>query len=178
METLTRKDDRFLWHPYRQHLTGTPVLPFVKGKGAYLFTSNGEAYLDGISSWWVNLHGHAHPYISEKIATQARELEHVIFTDFTHPPAVEFAEQLLQTLPSEFCKIFYSDNGSTAVEVALKMAIQNSEKRRKILSLRGGYHGETFGAMAAGGASPFNHPFRDYLFDVLSIEPPFSGKEA
>ena len=114
----------------------TPPIPIVKGEGALLFDEQGNTYIDAISSWWVNLHGHANPYIAEKIYQQALTLEQVIFTQFTHEPAVRLAERLLKILPGNLSKIFYSDNGSTAVEVALKMAIQylaeQGNDRRKI----------------------------------------------
>ncbi len=101
-----------------------PPIPVLQGKGSLLFDEKGKAYIDAISSWWVNIHGHSHPYIAERLYQQALRLEHVIFTGFTHEPAVLLAERLLPLLPGEFSRIFYSDNGSTAVEVAIKMAIQ------------------------------------------------------
>ena len=122
--SLTERDSRVIWHPYTQHKDILPPIPVVKGKGTLLFDDKGQAYIDAISSWWVNIHGHSHPHIAEKIYKQAGELEHVIFTGFTHEPAVELAERLLPLLPGDFSRVFYSDNGSTAVEVAIKMAIQ------------------------------------------------------
>ena len=122
--SLTDRDRRVIWHPYTQHKQYLPPIPVVQGKGSLLFDEKGKTYIDAISSWWVNIHGHAHPYIAEKLFEQAQKLEHVIFTGFTHEPAVQLAERLLPLLPGDFSKIFYSDNGSTAVEVAIKMAIQ------------------------------------------------------
>src|ERR1700712_2104122 len=139
-----------------------PPLPIVKAQGAMLYDENGNGFIDAISSWWVNIHGHAHPYIAEKIYEQAKTLEQVIFAGFTHRPAIELAERLLPKLPGRFSKIFYSDNGSTATEVAIKMALQywwnkaashpgqgtNHERPgRKILAFNNSYHGDTFGAM-------------------------------
>lgn len=159
-------------------------VPIIRGDGALLFDEDGKSYIDAISSWWVNIHGHAHPYIAEKIYEQAKKLEHVIFTGFTHEPAVSLAERLLAILPGDFLKIFYSDNGSTAVEVALKMAIQywknknegtggsNKSKRAKILAFNHAYHGDTFGAMSVSGRSIFTSAFDDFLFDVLFIDVP------
>lgn len=171
-EALVEKDRNHLWHPYTQS-GGVPLL-FTKGQGASLYTEKGEKFLDGISSWWVNLHGHCHPYIAEQIASQAKELEHVIFTDFTHPPAIDFATRLLKILPEGFSRVFYSDNGSTAVESALKMAIQYWKnlgiKKRKILSLKGGYHGDTFGAMSLSGKNSFTAPFEEFLFEVSHLD--------
>jgi adenosylmethionine-8-amino-7-oxononanoate aminotransferase len=123
-QSLTERDSRVIWHPYTQHKNMLPPVPIVQGKGSLLFDDKGRGYIDAVSSWWVNIHGHAHPYIAEKIYEQALKLEHVIFTGFTHEPAVLLAEKLLGILPGEFSRIFYSDNGSTAVEAAIKMAIQ------------------------------------------------------
>ena len=123
-DSLIERDKQVIWHPYTpQKYTADPI-PIVRGEGVYLVDSAGKYYIDAISSWWVNLHGHAHPYIAEKIYEQAKQLEQVIFAGFTHRPAVELAERLLDILPGNFSKVFYSDNGSTAVEVAIKMAIQ------------------------------------------------------
>ena len=119
-----QKDKAFIWHPFTQ-TEGLKILPVIKhGKGALLYDENGKEYIDAISSWWVNIHGHANPYIAKKIALQAKKLEQVIFAGFTHQPAIELAERLVQKLPEGFSKIFFSDNGSTSVEVGIKMAIQ------------------------------------------------------
>ena len=123
-QSLTERDKEVIWHPYTQHKNMVPPIAIINGHGALLFDENGNKYIDAISSWWVNIHGHAHPYIAEKIYEQAKNLEHVIFTGFTHEPAVRLAERLIKILPGNFSKIFYSDNGSTAVEVAIKMVIQ------------------------------------------------------
>ena len=161
--------------------TAKAPIQIIKGKGTYLTSLDGTDYLDGISSWWVNLHGHCHPYIAEKIAQQALELEHVIFAGFTHPSALEFSARILPLLPGKMRKIFYSDNGSTAVEIALKMALQywynQTCSRTKIVTFKGGYHGDTFGTMSAGGKNAFNRPFWNHLFDVITITPPIDGQE-
>ena len=192
--SLTDRDAAIIWHPYTQHKTAMMPLPIVKGEGVYLIDETGNKYIDAISSWWTNLHGHAHPYIAQRIFQQAQQLEHVIFAGCTHEPAVQLAERLLPLLPGNFSKIFYSDNGSTAVEVALKMAIQywknvtgsgsvaadsrrlktsnqRPEARNKILALKHSYHGDTFGAMSVSGRGIFTITFEDYLFDVIFIEP-------
>jgi adenosylmethionine-8-amino-7-oxononanoate aminotransferase len=166
-----------IWHPYTQHKDLLPPIPVVEGKDSLLFDDKGKAYIDAISSWWVNIHGHAHPYIAQKISDrQALRLEHVIFTGFTHEPAVSLAERLLPLLPGDFSRVFYSDNGSTAVEVAIKMAIQywgnQDSARTKILAFRHSYHGDTFGAMSISERSVFTAPFRDYLFEVVFIDTP------
>lgn len=178
--SLTERDATVIWHPYTQHKDILPPIPVVKGKGTLLFDDKGQSYIDAISSWWVNIHGHGHPHIAEKIYKQAGELEHVIFTGFTHEPAVELAERLLPILPGDFARVFYSDNGSTAVEVAIKMAIQywgnkggeGGPARTKILAFRHSYHGDTFGAMSVSERSLFTAPFFDYLFEVVFIDTP------
>jgi adenosylmethionine-8-amino-7-oxononanoate aminotransferase len=173
---LVQADKEFIWHPFTP-LAGAPVpIHISHGAGAWLFASDGRKFIDGISSWWVNLHGHAHPFINKKLAEQACLLEHVIFAGFTHTPARTLANQLLTLLPNHFSKIFYSDNGSTAVEVALKMAVQYwsnlGQPKTKIIALEGAYHGDTFGAMSVGARSLFTEPFQSLLFDVVHIPLP------
>lgn len=173
---LAERDRQVNWHPYTQMKTAPSVIPIVRGDGAYLFDENGKRYIDAISSWWVTIHGHAHPYIASRISAQLHKLEHSIFAGFTHPPAVELSERLLPLLPSNQSKVFYSDNGSTAVEVALKMGIQyhfnKGRRKSKILALKNAYHGDTFGAMSVSGRSRWTEPFSDLLFDVVTIDLP------
>jgi adenosylmethionine-8-amino-7-oxononanoate aminotransferase len=186
---LTERDRRVIWHPYTQHKDLLPPIPVLQGKGSLLFDEMGKSYIDAISSWWVNIHGHSHPYIAERLYQQALRLEHVIFTGFTHEPAVHLAERLLPLLPGDFTRIFYSDNGSTAVEVAIKMAIQfwrnqaaspapaeasAKGRRSRVLAFRHSYHGDTFGAMSVSERSLFTAPFSDYLFEVDFIDTPDS----
>src|SRR5258708_7147229 len=179
--TLTERDRQVIWHPYTQHKNQLPPIAAVQGKGSLLFDEKGNSYIDAISSWWVTIHGHGHPYIAEKIYEQAKKLEQVIFTGFTHEPAVRLAERLLPILPGDFSKVFYSDNGSTAVEVAIKMAIQywnnqeGARPRNKILAFRNSYHGDTFGAMSVSERSVFTASFQDYLFEVIFIDTPTAG---
>src|SRR5688500_4231154 len=123
-KSLSERDQQVIWHPYTPQKHAATPIPIEKGEGAYLVGTDGKRYLDCISSWWVTLHGHGHSYIAEKIYRQALQLEQVIFAGFTHEPAVKLAERLIPLLPGKFTKIFYSDNGSTSVEVAIKMAIQ------------------------------------------------------
>lgn len=174
--SLAERDHKTIWHPDTQMLTAPLPIPIVAGKGALLIAEDGTEYIDGISSWWVNIHGHGNAYIADKIAEQAKKLEHCIFAGLTHLPAVELAERLLQILPSEQSKIFYSDNGSTAVEVGLKMAIQywfnQGIQKRKILAFRHGYHGDTFGSMSVSARSVFTMAFEKYLFEVDYIDIP------
>ncbi len=179
--SLSERDAKYIWHPFTQHQIEPISIPIVSGKGTELMDENGKVYLDAISSWWVNIHGHAHPYLAEKIYEQALQLEQVIFAGFTHAPAIQLAERLLGHLPANFEKVFFSDNGSTAVEVAVKMALQyfhNNGKtsKRKILALEGAYHGDTFGAMSLGAPSIFNAPFQDMLFEVEFLPNPCDAK--
>lgn len=176
MNELLSTDKKNIWHPFTP-LEGAPEPILIDhAAGIYLYTPNGRKIMDAISSWWVNLHGHSHPVISDAVANQAKKLEHVIFAGFTHEPAITLSENLLSILPDNFSKIFYSDNGSTAVEVALKMAMQywhnKGIDRKKIIALEGAYHGDTFGAMAVGDRSIFTAPFISYLFEVDFISFP------
>lgn len=174
--SLAERDLKVIWHPYTQMKTAQLPVPIVRGEGACLFDEDGKKYIDAVSSWWVNIHGHAHPYIAKKVSEQLSKLEHVIFAGFTHEGAVELAERLLKILPDNQQKAFYSDNGSTAVEVAIKMCLQywnnKGESRTKILAFKNAYHGDTFGAMAVSGRSAFTAPFDSLLFDVEFIDLP------
>jgi len=175
-KSLAQRDVDVIWHPYTQMKTAASPIPIVRGEGVYLFDEQGKRYIDAVSSWWVNIHGHAHPHIAKKVAEQLQRLEHVIFAGFTHPGAVELAERLIAILPSNQKKVFYSDNGSTAVEVALKMCFQywsnRGEERSKVLAFKNSYHGDTFGAMAVSARSAFTAPFEKFLFDVEYIDLP------
>jgi adenosylmethionine-8-amino-7-oxononanoate aminotransferase len=182
LQSLSERDKAVIWHPFTQMQTAPLPIPIVRAKGSVLYEADGREYLDMIASWWVNLHGHAHPYIAQRVSEQLQVLEHVIFAGFTHQPAVELAERLLNILPHNQSKVFYSDNGSTAVEVALKMAFQYwhnlGRPRFKVVALEGAYHGDTFGAMAVGGRSAFTAPFVPFLFDVAYLPAPIAGQEA
>ncbi len=174
--SITEKDKNFIWHPYTQMKDAFPNIVIERGEGAYLFDDNGNKYIDAISSWWVNLHGHSHPHLKEAITKQFEKIEQVIFAGFTHEPAVKLAERLLFHLPENQSKVFYSDDGSTAVEVALKMAFQywhnKGEKKTKLIALEGAYHGDTFGAMSASARSAFTAPFQPLLFEVEFVDFP------
>ena len=180
-QNLASRDAAVIWHPFTQHQIEPISIPIASGKGAHLFDTDGKKYIDAISSWWVNTHGHGHPYLAEKIYEQALQLEQVIFAGFTHEPAVQLSERLLAHLPPNFERVFFSDNGSTAVEVAIKMALQfyhnqGNTKRRKILAFQDAYHGDTFGAMSLGAPSSFNAPFQDMLFEVEFLPSPQDAK--
>lgn len=175
---LSERDNAVNWHPYTQMKTANDIIPIVKGEGIYLFDEKGNKYIDAVSSWWVTLHGHAHPYIAQRVSEQLNTLEQVIFAGFTHEPAIQLSENLLELLPENQKKVFYSDNGSTAVEVALKMCIQyahnQNHKKTKILALNNAYHGDTFGAMSVSGRSAWTKPFGEMLFEVVFIDAPTS----
>jgi len=179
-QSLVERDARVIWHPDTQMLTEPAPISIVKGDGALLMDEAGRAYIDADASWWVNTIGHAHPLVAERMAEQARRLEHCIFACLTHEPAVQLAERLIERLPGTFSRIFYSDNGSTSVEVALKMAIQfwhnQAIPRQKLLALEGGYHGDTFGSMSVGAKSVFTAPFEPYLFEVTYLPLPQPGQ--
>lgn len=168
--SLAERDKRVIWHPYTPQKYSPDPIPIISGSGAWLVDEKNNRYIDAISSWWVTVHGHGHPYIAEKIYEQAKVLEQVIFAGFTHEPAVRLAERLLEKLPGRFSKIFFSDNGSTATEVAVKMALQywknRGIKRKKVLALTNAYHGDTFGAMSFSQRGIFTDAFSDQLFDV------------
>lgn len=175
------RDKQAIWHPFTPLEGVADPLMIDHAEGVYLITEDGRKIIDAISSWWVNIHGHCHPKITEAIAEQAAKLEHVIFAGFTHQPAIELAEGLLSILPSNQSKIFYSDNGSTAVEVALKMTIQywynKGEERKKFIAIDGAYHGDTFGSMSVGERGDFTRPFFNHLFDVDFIDFPYEDDE-
>ena len=161
-----------IWHPYTHASLDPAPIKISRAEGVYLYADDGRRFLDAISSWWVNLHGHAHPAIAAAVAEQVRKLEHVIFAGFTHEPAEELACRLGSLLPASLSHIFFSDDGSTAVEVALKMAAQywrniGMPGKRRIVALEHAYHGDTVGAMAVSAESVFTDAFRDMTFPVL-----------
>jgi adenosylmethionine-8-amino-7-oxononanoate aminotransferase len=176
--SLIDRDRAFLWHPYTQMKTRPDPLAIARGEGVYLYTEDGRRLLDGISSWWVNIHGHAHPRLNQALADQAERLEHVIFAGCTHQPAVDLAERLVGALPAGLTRVFYSDDGSTAVEVAIKLAVQywrNKDQagRRRIVALHHAYHGDTVGAMSVSEDSLFTRAFAPLLFPVDRVHPPY-----
>ena len=176
--SLVDRDRAVVWHPYTQMKTAAPPLAIVRGHGVYLYTEDGRRLLDGISSWWVNIHGHSHPRLNQAIAAQAAKFEHVIFAGATHEPAVELAERLVGVLPAGLTRVFYSDNGSTAVEVAVKLAVQywrnrGQPSRQRIIALHHAYHGDTVGAMSVSEDSVFTNAFSLLLFPVDRAHPPY-----
>lgn len=179
--TLSERDQKHNWHPYTQHKLVKPAIAISKGEGALLWDENGKEYIDAIASWWVNPYGHSNKIIADAIYKQLTSLEHVLFGGFTHEPAILLSEKLMEILPSNQKKIFYSDNGSTAVEIALKVALQffynKGEKRTKIIAFENAFHGDTFAAMAASGISFFTEAFRGSLIEVVRIPVPVKGQE-
>ena len=178
---IIEKDRQYLWHPYTQHKTAATPIAIIKGKDASLWDENGKEYLDAIGSWWVNPFGHSNQFVADAIYKQLTTLEHVLFGGFTHKPAVEVAEKLLPMLPPNQQKLFFSDNGSTAVEVAIKVALQyfynKGEKRTTIISFEDAFHGDTFAAMAASGISLYTQAFEGMFVDVIRIPVPTPGNE-
>jgi len=179
-KSLAQRDVACVWHPFTQMQTAELPIVLEKAKGVWLHTEDGRKILDGISSWWVNVHGHGHPYLAKALADQFSTLDHTIFAGFTHPKAIELAERLLPHLPGQD-KAFFSDNGSTSVEVGIKMAIQywanQKQTKTRIIAFEEAYHGDTFGAMSVSGRSPFNAAFDSLLFEVESIPLPLPGQE-
>jgi adenosylmethionine---8-amino-7-oxononanoate aminotransferase len=177
-------DARHLWHPFTQHGTESPPLVVARAEAATLTLSDGRQLLDLISSWWTCTHGHAHPALNAALAEQASRFEHVMFAGFTHEPAVELATKLAALLPGDLNRVFYSDDGSTAVEVALKIAhqywVNRGRPRRGFIGFEGGYHGDTIGAMAVGRGSGFFTLFRDLMCEVFVLPSPasFIGDDA
>lgn len=175
-QAMAAADAAHVWHPYTQHGLPPAAVPIVRAEGAWLEDARGRRILDAVSSWWVTLHGHAHPVIAEAIAAQARTLEQVMFAGFTHAPAADFAAALVARLPAGLTRVFYSDDGSTAVEAALKLAIQwwrqRGEARRLVVAFDQAYHGDTFGAMSVSAADLFTAPFQGHLFEVVRLPDP------
>jgi adenosylmethionine-8-amino-7-oxononanoate aminotransferase len=181
MKHLSEIDKKNIWHPFTPLQGADDPILIRSAKGIFLHTHDGRAIIDAVSSWWVNLHGHAHPEIAAALATQAGELEHAIFAGFTHEPAIKLSENLLSILPANQKKIFFSDNGSTAVEVAIKMALQfwhnQGIKKENIVAIQGAYHGDTFGSMSVGERGIFTDPFSGHLFKTHFIDFPEDDNE-
>ncbi len=176
-EELKQKDKDLIWHPFTPLLTPLELIPLESAKGMYLHAKDGRKIIDAVSSWWVNIHGHSNEKLAKAIYDQALKMEHAIFAGFTHEPAVKLAENLMTILPDNYTKVFFSDNGSTTVEIGLKMAFQywfnlGQKERIKVISMRGDYHGDTFGSMAVGECSGMFEPFNPFTFDVDLIEFP------
>ena len=179
--TLQERDQKHLWHPYTQHKTATLPIAIKRGEGALLWDENGKEYIDAIASWWVNPYGHSNKFIADAIYKQLTTLEHVLFGGFSHEPAIILAEKLVEILPKNQQKFFFSDNGSTAVEIAIKVALQyffnRGQKKTTIIAFENAFHGDTFAAMAASGISFFTEAFQGMFIDVVRIPVPTKGQE-
>ena len=170
-----------IWHPFTQHGLNEPIPLVTHGEGAVLHTADGRRIVDAISSWWVTTHGHGHPHIMAAIAEQAQRLDQIIFAGWTHEPAETVARGLIAMMPPALTRVFFSDSGSTSVEVALKMALgywlNRGEPRHRILVLEHSYHGDTIGTMSVGARGAFNRAYAPLLFDVGTIPFPMPGRE-
>ncbi|MDH5738803.1 MAG: adenosylmethionine--8-amino-7-oxononanoate transaminase [Nitrospira sp.] len=174
-------DRRYLWHPFTQMHEWEQEEPLIieRGKGSYLIDTAGKKYLDGTSSIWVNLHGHRHPVLDRALKKQLDKIAHSTFLGLTNPPAIELARELIRIAPKGLTRVFYSDNGSTAVEIALKMAVQYWQQRHPkagpkntFLHLKLAYHGDTIGAVSVGNIAIFHSRFKPLLFPTVAAEPP------
>jgi adenosylmethionine-8-amino-7-oxononanoate aminotransferase len=175
-EEILKNDERFIWHPLTQHKTAKQPLAISHAKGNYLFDFEGKKYFDGISSWYTCSYGHAHPGLTQAIKNQVDQLHHVVFAGMTHEPAAILGKKLIGILPDNQQKLFFSENGSTSVEIGLKMAFQyhfnKGEKRNTVVAMENGFHGDTFGAMSASGLSVYNGPFEEFFIDVVRLPVP------
>ncbi len=173
---LQERDKKHLWHPLKQHQLQPESLAIVKAKGCVLTDENGNEYIDAIASWYTCMYGHCNDYITSQVYKQMQLLDQVMFSDFTHEPAVKLSEELIKILPENQNKIYFNDNGSTAVEAGIKMALQyyfnKEDKRSTFIAFENGFHGDTFGAMSVSGLSVYNGPFEDFLIDVKRIPTP------
>ncbi|MCD8416615.1 adenosylmethionine--8-amino-7-oxononanoate transaminase [Tenacibaculum finnmarkense genomovar finnmarkense] len=174
--TLQERDKKHLWHPLKQHQTHPDSLGIVKAKGCILTDEKGNEYIDAISSWYTCMFGHCNDFITSRVYKQMQTLDQIMFSDFTHEPAVKLSEELIKILPKNQNRIFFNDNGSTAVEASIKMALQyyfnKGEKRSTFIAFENGFHGDTFGAMSVSGLSAYNGPFEDFLMDIKRIPVP------
>jgi len=178
-DTLMQRDLRVVWHPCTQmhDHEALPLIPIRRGEGIWLEDFNGKRYLDAISSWWVNLFGHANPRITAAIENQLQQLEHVMLAGFTHEPVVRLSEQLVQLAPPGLTRCFFADSGSAAIEVALKMSFhywlnRGEKKRTRFVSLANGYHGETLGALSVGNIPLYKDTYRPLLLEAITVESP------
>jgi adenosylmethionine-8-amino-7-oxononanoate aminotransferase len=179
--SLIEDDAKYVWHPFTQIQTEPSPLLISKAKDATLFTADGKQYLDCNSSWWVNVHGHGNEHIAKAIQTQFTAIDHVIFAGATHEKGIELSKRIVEKLNCDLQKVFFSDNGSTAIEVAIKMCMQfwhnQGIKKSRVLALEGAYHGDTFGALSVGERDYFNAPFEPFFFNVDFLEFPTEANE-
>lgn len=176
MMNLTQRDKKHIWHPLTQHKLHPDSLPIVKAKGALLWDENGKEYIDAIASWYTAMYGHCNDFIMERVHQQMQQLDQVVFSGFTHEPAIELAEALMEILPQNQQKVYFNDNGSTSTEIGIKMALQYhhnlGKPRSMMLAFENGFHGDTLGAMSVSSLSVYNGPFQDFFIDVKRIPVP------
>lgn len=174
--TLNDRDKKHLWHPLTQHKLHPDTIAITKAKGCILTDEHGKTYIDAIASWYTCMYGHCNDYITNRVSSQMKQLDQIVFSGFTHEPAIRLSEELIKILPENQNKIFFSDNGSTSVEIGIKMALQyhfnKGEKRHTLIAFEGGFHGDTFGAMSVSGLSVYNGPFEDFFLNVERIPTP------
>ena len=174
--TLKERDKKHLWHPLTQHKLHPEAIAITKAKGCVLTDENGNEYIDAIASWYTCMYGHCNEFITNRVSQQMKTLDQVVFSGFTHEPAILLSEELMTILPQNQNKIFFSDNGSTSVEIGIKMALQyhfnKGEKLNVLIAFEDGFHGDTFGAMSVSGLSVYNGPFEDFFLDVKRIPTP------
>jgi len=177
--SISKRDQKYIWHPLTQHKLNSELLAIKSAKGALLKDESGKTYIDAIASWYTSMYGHCHPHIVKKVKAQMETLDQIVFSGFTHEPAVELSEKLMEILPKNQAKLFFNDNGSTATEIGIKMALQyhhNLGNNKKVmLALEDGFHGDTFGAMSVSGLSVYNGAFEDHFIEVRRIPKP-NGK--
>ena len=170
---LMQEDKKNIWHPLTQHKLVDGLLPIKKAKAEFLIDTNGKSYIDGIASWYTSMFGHCHPKIIDAVSDQMKELDQIVFSGFTHEPAIELSQKLINILPDSQTKLFFNDNGSTATEVGIKMALQyhnNKENDRDVLlAFEDGFHGDTLGAMSASGLSIYNGAFEKHFMEVKRL---------
>lgn len=179
MDTFQKRDLKYIWHPCSQMKDYEEFPPIVieRGKGAYLYDMNGKKYLDAVSSWWVNIFGHANDRISRVVSEQAEKLEHVIFANFTHPAAIDLAEEIVRITPAGLSKVFFADNGSSAVEAALKMSFHYHQqtghpKKTRFAAITDAYHGETLGALSLGDLDLYSKIYKPLMLSTLRAKGP------
>lgn len=176
MKNLSERDKKHIWHPLTQHKLHPTMLAIAKAKGCILVDEAGKEYIDGISSWYTSVYGHCNDFIIERVYAQMQQLDQIVFSGFTHEPAVKLSEELIKILPKNQEKLFFSDNGSTATEIGIKMALQyhfnKGENRNVLLAFDDAFHGDTFGAMSVSGLSVYNGPFEDFLIAVERVATP------
>lgn len=173
---IGERDQKHIWHPLVQHKLHPKMLAIAKAKGAVLTDENGKEYIDGIASWYTCMYGHCNDFIIEKVHAQMQQLDQVVFSGFTHEPAVQLSEELIKILPRNQQKVFFNDNGSTATEIGIKMALQfhhnQGHKRNVLLAFEDGFHGDTLGAMSVSSLSVYNGAFEEHFLKVVRIPTP------